>query len=130
MGKGEHFGEARAKKSLRIALSTSLDLTFGMCAPLYAPFDASAVIKSLIKLMSDIPREPGVGEKEDRRHRQLSAANVLMLQAVVLVGLAQQAGNTQDCLKAGLGPENWIWRDATRICRMMRLTDTGVCSSF
>lgn len=117
MGRGEHFGEARAKKSLRIALSASLDLTFGIRARLSAPFNASAVIKSLIKLMSDLPREPGVGEKEDRRHRQPSASNVLMLQAVGPGG-SRSAG--RGCLEGGLGPENRICRDAARICRMMR----------
>lgn len=38
VGRGEHFGEAHAKKSLRIALSASLDLTFGIGARLHAPF--------------------------------------------------------------------------------------------
>lgn len=101
VGRGEHFGEPHANKSLRIALGASLNLTFGVGARLHAPFNASAVIKSLIKLMSDLPREPGVGETEDREHRQPSASNALMLQAVGAAGSHQQAGITQGCLEAG-----------------------------
>lgn len=76
------LGKACVKKSLHIALGASSDLTFGIHARLCAPFYASAVIKSLIKLMSDLPKEPGVGEKRDCGHHQPSASNMLMLQAI------------------------------------------------
>lgn len=88
---GGTLGKACVKKSLHIALSASLDLTFGIHACLCAPFNASAVIKSLIKLMSDLPREPGVGEKYDCGHRQPSASNMLMLQAISSRGPSHQA---------------------------------------
>lgn len=75
-------GRAWSKKSLHIILWASLDLTFGIHACLNAPFNASAVIKSLIKLMLNLPREHGVGEKYDCRRHQPSASNMLMLQAI------------------------------------------------
>ena len=70
------------KKSLHIVLLASLALTFGIHACLHALFNASAVIKSLIKLMSNLPREPGVEERYDCRHHQPSAPNMLMSQAI------------------------------------------------
>lgn len=76
------LGKSCVEKSLHIVLWASLDLTFGIHACLRAPFNASAVIKSLIKLMLNLPREPGMGEKYDCGHHQPSASNMLMLQAI------------------------------------------------
>lgn len=102
VGRGEHFGEAHAKKSLHIALSASLDLTSGIRARLCAPFDASAVIKSLIKFMSDLPREPGVGEKE----RRPAWPAICFQPADVAGGRSWWVSlSRQGCLEAGLGPK-------------------------
>lgn len=75
-------GKACVEKSLHITLPASLALTFGIHACLRAPFNASAVPKSLIKLMSNQRRECGVGERYDFRHQQPSASNTLMSQPI------------------------------------------------
>lgn len=121
------MGEAHAQKSLRIALSASLDLTLGIGARLHAPFNASAVIKSLIKLMSDLPGEPGAGEEEDRGHRQPSASNVLMLQPLGPSGSHSAGGQTR---RAAWKPVEHQKTGSVGICRLMPGTDAGVCSSF
>lgn len=42
----------------------------------------AAVIKSLIKLTLKLPWDPGVGERDDRRHRQPSVSNMLMSRVI------------------------------------------------
>lgn len=69
------------KKSLHI-IEASIALKFGVHAGLHAPFNASAVIKSLIKLMLDLSREPGVGERYDGRHHQPSASDTRVSQPI------------------------------------------------
>lgn len=78
------------EKSLRNVLLLSLAVRFGIYSSLHAPFNASAVIKSLIKLMSNLPREPGVGERYDCRQHQPSASNTLVSQPI---GRSQDRGS-------------------------------------
>lgn len=75
-------GKACVEKSPHNILPASLALTFGVHACLHAPFNASAVIKSLIKLMSNPPGEPGVDERYDCEHHQPSASSMLMSQPI------------------------------------------------
>lgn len=75
-------GKTCVEKSLHIILPASLAPAFGIHACLHAPFNASAVIKSLIKLMSNLPGESGVGERHDCRHQQPSASNMLVSQPI------------------------------------------------
>lgn len=77
-------GEICGSKSLSNTLWATLGPAFGIYFCLHVPFNTSAVINSLIKLVSNLPRELGVGEKYDHSHKQTSAPNMLMLQKISL----------------------------------------------
>lgn len=90
--KKKTLGEICGNKSLYDTLWATLGPTFGISFCLHAPFNTSAVINSLIKLVSNLPRELGVGDKYDQRHKQPSAPNMLMLQKISLWGVLSRHG--------------------------------------
>lgn len=89
--KNKSLGEICDNKSLYNTLWATLGPMFGIYFCLHTPFNKSAVLNSLIKLVTNLLKTLSVGEKYDHRHKQPNAPNMLMLQ-IILKRASFQAG--------------------------------------